>query len=184
MLGRIVRSLNARGAAQTLKLSMLQPYLFWRERRYNRSRLRAQAEFDREHSVDTGGIVYLGDLAIPSENAAYGTRYGPTLHATFQEMMAELPIDHQRFTFIDIGSGRGQCYFMRRIIRSRKLLASNSPPICMTPLFRTLSTTTPNRSAASISSRSVSTRQPISSPLLPSYSISRARSVSKSCSPY
>src|SRR5215472_14261770 len=105
MLGRITRSMKARGAVQTLKLSMLQPYLFWREWHYNKTRLRAQAEYDREHAVETGGIVYLGDLTIPGENAAYGVRYGPTVHATFHEMMAELPIDHRRFTFIDIGSG-------------------------------------------------------------------------------
>jgi hypothetical protein len=86
---------------------MLQPYLFWRERQYNKTRLRAQAEYDREHAVETGGIIYLGDLTIPSENSAYGTRYGPTMHATFSKMMAELAIDHQRFTFIDIGSGKG-----------------------------------------------------------------------------
>ena len=107
MLGRITRSVKARGVVKTLKLSMLQPYLLWQERQYNKARLRNQAEYDRKHAVETGGIVYLGDLAIPSDNAAYGTRYGPTVHATFTEMMAVLAIDHQRFTFIDIGSGKG-----------------------------------------------------------------------------
>lgn len=111
MLGRIARSLKARGMLVTLKLSVLQPYLFWRERQFKKTRLRAQAEFDRDHSVDTGGIVYLGDLQIPGENAAHGTRYGPTLHATFREMMAELAIDHRHFTFIDIGSGKGAVLF-------------------------------------------------------------------------
>jgi len=107
MLGRIARSLRARGVAETLKLCALQPYLWWRERRFNRIRLSAQAEFDREHSVNTGDIVYLGDLAIPGDNSAYGARYGPTSQTTFCEMITDLLIDHARFTFIDIGSGKG-----------------------------------------------------------------------------
>jgi|307.fasta_scaffold12481_4 hypothetical protein len=111
MLGRIARSLKARGVLGTLKLSVLQPYLLWREREFNKIRLRAQAEFDRDHSVDTGGIVYLGDLVIPGENVAYGARYGPTLRTTFREIMGKLAIDHQRFTFIDIGSGKGAVLF-------------------------------------------------------------------------
>jgi hypothetical protein len=111
MLGRITRSLKARGLGPTMKLALRQPYLLWRERGFNRARLSAQAEYDREHHVDTGGIVYLGDLPIPSENAAYGTRYGPTEETTFRDMMSELALDYPRFTFIDIGSGKGAVLF-------------------------------------------------------------------------
>lgn len=106
-LGRVIRSLKARGLTETVKLALLQPYYLLRDRRFNATRLGAQALFDREHSVDTGGIIYLGDLDIPSENATCGTRYGPTLQSTFREMMNEVSIDYERFTFIDIGSGKG-----------------------------------------------------------------------------
>jgi predicted ATP-grasp superfamily ATP-dependent carboligase len=105
--GRITRSLKVRGFKDTVKLVLLQPHFLWRERRFNATRLSAQARFDREHSVDTGGVIYLGDLHIPSENSAEGTRYGPTSQSTFREMIGRVSIDYERFTFIDIGSGKG-----------------------------------------------------------------------------
>lgn len=111
MLHRVVRSLNARGFWPTVKLAMQQPWLFWRERSFNKARLTAQAEFDRKYNVDTGGIIYLADLGIVSGSAVYGTRYGPTGQSVFRQMMSDLSIDHARFTFIDIGSGKGAVLF-------------------------------------------------------------------------
>lgn len=111
MLQRVIRSLNARGFWPTVKLAAQQPRLYWRERSFTKERLTAQAEYDRRHNVDTGSIIYLGDLGIVSGSAVYGTRYGPTGQSAFRNMMAELAIDHAHFTFVDIGSGKGAVLF-------------------------------------------------------------------------
>lgn len=111
MLRRIVRSLKGKGLVPTIRLALLQPYFLWRNKNVTRARLAAQAEYDRTHKVDTGGIIYLGDLDIPSKNAVFGTRYGPTSYTTFREIMQYLPIDHTQFIFIDIGSGKGAVLF-------------------------------------------------------------------------
>jgi tRNA G46 methylase TrmB len=38
--------------------------------------------------------------------------YQPTEPALFREMMARLPIEFDRFTFVDIGSGKGRTLLM------------------------------------------------------------------------
>ncbi len=78
--------------------------------------------FDGEHGVDTAAHIQLGDLAINSRNVRECCHYAPTSPKYFKEMMAQLNIRYEQFTFVDIGCGKGlvlllaSAYPFRRII--------------------------------------------------------------------
>jgi SAM-dependent methyltransferase len=90
--------------------------LDWTVRRY------FDARFDRRFGIATAGETSLGDLAIDSPNKRFGLPYEPTPLATFRHMMSYLPRHLHRFTFIDLGCGKGRMlaaateYGFRRII--------------------------------------------------------------------
>ena len=76
-------------------------------------------EYDWEHRVDTtAATVSARDRFIGLLNSPYQAT-DPEL---FKEMMAELPVRFEEFTFIDVGSGKGRTlliaadYSFRRIV--------------------------------------------------------------------
>ena len=77
------------------------------------------AEYDWDHRVDTTSATVgwrerlLGHFHSP---------YQPTEPALFAEMMAGLKIDFQRFTFIDMGSGKGRVLLMAANYPFRRIL--------------------------------------------------------------
>jgi hypothetical protein len=92
----------------------------------------ANRAFDREHEVDTAGIIPLRALDVRSRWATFGNRYEATSPRLFEGMFATLKIDFPGFTFIDFGAGKGRAlllasdYPFRRIIGvefSRELVA-------------------------------------------------------------
>ncbi len=68
--------------------------------------------YDDAHGVDTSGNISLADLDIKSRNWEYGVRYTPTVPEVFHEMMGHLQIEHEKFTFIDYGAGKGRVLLM------------------------------------------------------------------------
>lgn len=64
--------------------------------------------FDERYKVDTDTWVALSDFSISSPNYAYGQEYAPITVQLFQDALSRVPIDHSRFTFIDLGSGKGR----------------------------------------------------------------------------
>jgi len=69
---------------------------------------RAEAEFDGDLGVETRGVISLSELAIDSGNKLSGHRYQATPPDEFLRILGTLAIDHARFVFIDIGSGKGR----------------------------------------------------------------------------
>jgi SAM-dependent methyltransferase len=84
-----------------------------RRRRYG------DADYDWDHRVDTTSATVgwrerlLGHFHSP---------YQPTEPALFTEMMANLKIDFQTFTFIDVGSGKGRALLMAADYPFRRIL--------------------------------------------------------------
>jgi hypothetical protein len=72
------------------------------------------AGFDRRFHVDTGAS--LSDVAglarIASPSWKHGTDYQATDEGVFRETMAALPIRHEEFVFIDLGSGKGKALLL------------------------------------------------------------------------
>jgi hypothetical protein len=69
----------------------------WEERR-----------FDRRYSVDTSGRHEPTELTVRAGDAAEGTTYVGTQPRLARWWLSALPPEHGRFTFIDMGSGKGR----------------------------------------------------------------------------
>jgi hypothetical protein len=66
---------------------------------------RAAREFDRRHGTDTAGIAAV-ERTLP--NAEHAVRYQPTGRDVFDQILRTLAVDCARFTFVDVGSGKGR----------------------------------------------------------------------------
>jgi hypothetical protein len=74
--------------------------------------------FDLEHGTDTSGLIAAEDLLDSRRRKnIHNTGFYATAPSMFQQAFARLDIDFAKFTFVDLGAGKG------RII----LLASNFP---------------------------------------------------------
>jgi len=110
---KLKRSVRRRGWIGTAKL--IAPFLLYRVRQLtpsSRTARRQDLEFDRTHGVDTSGMVELSDLVFESDSYDYGHSYQPTSPGIIREMLGLLPIRHEDFVFIDIGSGKGRALFV------------------------------------------------------------------------
>jgi hypothetical protein len=81
-----------------------------------------KSQFDQKYNVDTDTWVSLGDLEIDSPNYAYGQQYAPVNESLFRDAMNQLVIDHSRFTFIDLGSGKGKALLLASAFPFRKII--------------------------------------------------------------
>ncbi|HTM09968.1 MAG TPA: class I SAM-dependent methyltransferase [Verrucomicrobiae bacterium] len=66
-----------------------------------------QHRFDRRHGVDTTGFIEPEDLGAPEANAQETGGYEPTPRAAFRRIIKNLGLDYERYTFVDMGSGKG-----------------------------------------------------------------------------
>ena len=74
--------------------------------------------FDAEHGTDTSGLIFAEDLLDSRRRKnIHNTGFYATAPSMFQQAFARMDIDFEKFTFIDLGAGKG------RIM----LLASNYP---------------------------------------------------------
>ena len=77
-------------------------------------------DFDWRHLVDTTR----GNLSfhVQAMCALTGHEYWPTEPWLFEQIMDELPIDFQQFTFIDMGSGKGRILMMASSYPFRRII--------------------------------------------------------------
>ena len=111
---RIRKSIKARGVLGTISRSLRAPWHLlneWRvaQRLYSS---RSADAFDLQHNVETSQRVHPADMRVNSDNWAYGTGYIPTASELVSEILAVLPISHENFTFVDLGSGKGRVLLM------------------------------------------------------------------------
>ena len=104
---KLLRAWLLRGPWGTAKYIANYPRSVIRDYLVSRRRNAVQTKFDREFNVDTAGIISLADLDVDVPNWIHGENYGPTSPATFEAIMAALPIVVSDFTFVDFGSGKG-----------------------------------------------------------------------------
>jgi hypothetical protein len=77
------------------------------------------ADYDWDYRVNTtSGAVGWRERLVGEFHSAYQ----PTDPALFKEMMANLKIDFQEFTFIDVGSGKGRVLLMAADYPFRRIL--------------------------------------------------------------
>lgn len=66
-----------------------------------------QRAFDRRYGVETGGLLQPDELDVGEDQRKLANRYEATPRAVFLRLLRSIPLDHRRFTFVDIGSGKG-----------------------------------------------------------------------------
>jgi len=78
--------------------------------------------FDLEHGTETSGLITGEELVSGRWNDLWNTAYYGISPSGFHQMMQALDLDWQRFTFVDLGSGKGRAlllasrYPFRRIV--------------------------------------------------------------------
>jgi SAM-dependent methyltransferase len=63
---------------------------------------------DRALGIETSRAVALESLALLGDNAIHAERYEPTPFPVLDDMLLELGLDYPRYTFVDLGSGKGR----------------------------------------------------------------------------
>jgi hypothetical protein len=66
-----------------------------------------QKAFDRRFGVNTTGTVDTHELDVDEEGRKSGNHYEATPRSVFLRMVRSIHIDPRRFSFVDIGSGKG-----------------------------------------------------------------------------
>jgi SAM-dependent methyltransferase len=98
------RTEGLRSALMLVGKNLPQPVLEWQIRRLKL----AHQRFDRKYQIDTCMPVALADLETTAPGAKFANRYQGTPVAVLHRILRRLKVDRQRFTFIDLGSGKGR----------------------------------------------------------------------------
>jgi SAM-dependent methyltransferase len=111
---------RAKGAAGATSLLVRNLWSFVRESTPERRRQRyGDMEYDWEHRVNTssGTVGWRARLL-----GIFHSPYQATDPALFREMMASLPIEFDKFTFVDLGSGKGRTLLMASEYPFRRIM--------------------------------------------------------------
>lgn len=68
--------------------------------------------FDKRFGVDTEGIIIPDELDISGRRKEQAIQYQPTSSVTFGLVLSELPIEYEKYVFVDYGSGKGRALLM------------------------------------------------------------------------
>jgi hypothetical protein len=84
----------------------------WFTFRYKKQ-ARLNVAFDREHGIETAAERPLAEVGIPQAEVARGNGvYRPLTEKLFRAAISSIGIDASKFTFVDVGSGKGKVLFM------------------------------------------------------------------------
>lgn len=98
------------------------------QRARRREALRRELDFDREHGVDTAGIVRLDELAFESESKVHGTRYEAITPEAFHGVLARVELGDADLTFVDLGSGKGRAVLLASLYPFRRIVGVEFSP--------------------------------------------------------
>lgn len=123
-LNQVRRSLAMRGVVGTLHLCAVNVLGKFSSaaRRVEAQRQEADAAFDREWGVDTGGIIRPDKAEVQSENWCYGIRYQAVDPTALIETLRNLSVKHEDFTFVDYGSGKGRALIIAASFPFRRII--------------------------------------------------------------
>ncbi|HMH15493.1 MAG TPA: class I SAM-dependent methyltransferase [Edaphobacter sp.] len=84
--------------------------------------------FDIAHGTDTSGLIYGKDLPTGHRNGLWSTAYYGISPTLLIHLLNTLNIDHQRFTFLDLGSGKGRALLLASRFPFRRILGVELSP--------------------------------------------------------
>src|SRR5947208_376682 len=73
-----------------------------------RRRFREHEGFDVKYGIDTQAPVRLSELETSAPGARFANRYEGAPIAALHKIIRRLKLDRRRFTFVDLGSGKGR----------------------------------------------------------------------------
>lgn len=76
--------------------------------RVNRVRRERAPKSDHDLGIHTARPSSLQSFAIRGDHAVDASRYEPTPYGVLDDMFVSLGLDYPRFTFVDLGSGKGR----------------------------------------------------------------------------
>jgi SAM-dependent methyltransferase len=87
--------------------------------------------WDRRHHVSTRHRVFMADLGLSGPSADHARPYEATDTTVLPRLLRQLPIDHARYTFIDLGAGKGQALFLAAGFPFKRIIGVElSPALC------------------------------------------------------
>jgi SAM-dependent methyltransferase len=84
---------------------------------------------DRRLGIEAQGIIAADRLESPGPNAARWHVYQGTPHSVLSIIFRTLKIDHSRFTFVDLGSGKGRVVARAAALPFAKVLGVELSPM-------------------------------------------------------
>jgi SAM-dependent methyltransferase len=78
--------------------------------------------FDIAHGTDTSGLIQGEDIPTSHRNGLWSTAYYGISPALLLHLVSTLDIDHQRFSFLDLGSGKGRALLVASRFPFRRIL--------------------------------------------------------------
>jgi hypothetical protein len=113
MIKKLQRKLSEFQQAEG-KASWMMDQVKWRYFTFRHKRQsRLNFVFDREHGVETAEELPLETAGVPLADVSRGNGvYRPLTEKLFRAAIASIGIDAAKFTFVDIGSGKGKVLFL------------------------------------------------------------------------
>ena len=85
--------------------------------------------FDAEHGTDTSGLIAAEDLADSRRRKSiHNTGFYATAPSLFHQAFSRLHVDFERFTFVDLGAGKGRILMLASNFPFRRVLGVELAP--------------------------------------------------------
>lgn len=84
--------------------------------------------FDEQFGVDTSGVIFPEDLYSGSRNDLFSSEYIGVPPSLFRRFVSALEIDYSRFTFLDLGSGKGRALMLASEFPFREVIGVELSP--------------------------------------------------------
>jgi SAM-dependent methyltransferase len=68
--------------------------------------------FDEQFGVETSGLLFAEDLLTGNRRDLYNAGYFGVAPSAFRQILERLQLDFERYTFIDLGSGKGRALLL------------------------------------------------------------------------
>ena len=79
-------------------------------------------QFDARYGLDTAEIVQPSALGLTSSEAELSHEYQPCAPETLSDVLSNLPHQYQRYTFVDLGSGKGVALLAASMFPFRRIV--------------------------------------------------------------
>jgi SAM-dependent methyltransferase len=105
---RLRKSLAQRGVIATAQL-LLRKGLRPGSRTIDRAKEYVSVHpFDRQFGVETSGLLFAEDLPSGSHKDLFNAGYFGVAPSAFRQILHRLQLDFEKYTFVDLGSGKGR----------------------------------------------------------------------------